>query len=207
MFGEEELRLTLARPSFVSAQYLWNFTIFACSKCMRLSNTAFTFSWKWTSNEMKELTYLSLLYFNLILKLIKQKQHITDSLNLMEKIRHNHIFIGNIITGNQQSQGTTALLHELLYGGLTSSCLKFFLSEIMTSFQTTSTPSSVSMAKYASSIPGTLRWLTYSRKLFFRSHISQQKKKTYETKQQKLFFRRHCRIIFFINTCHKKLPF
>lgn len=47
--------------------------------------------------------------------------------------------------------------------GLTSSSLKFFLSEIMTSFQTTSTPSSVSMAKYAASIPGTLRWFTYSR--------------------------------------------
>lgn len=106
---------------------------------------------------MKELVYLLLLYFNLILIFNKQKQHITDCLNLIEKIRHNHIFIGNIITANQQSQGITALFHELFCGGLTSSCLKFFLSEIMTSFQTTSTPSSVSMAKYASSIPGTLR--------------------------------------------------
>lgn len=40
---------------------------------------------------------------------------------------------------------------------LTSSILKFFLSEILTSFHTTSTPSSVSIAKYAASIPGTLR--------------------------------------------------
>lgn len=51
---------------------------------------------------------------------------------------------------------------------LTSSSLKFFLSEIMTSFQTTSTPSSASMAKYAASIPGTLRWLTYGEKYVMR---------------------------------------
>lgn len=35
---------TLARFSFTSAQYLWNFTMFKCSNWMRLSKTAFTFS-------------------------------------------------------------------------------------------------------------------------------------------------------------------
>ena len=64
----------------------------------------------------------------------------------------------------------------------------------MTSFHTTSTPSSVSMAKYASSIPGTLRWLTYSRKLVFISHI--------HSKRTKKNIHRHRRLL--INACHKK---
>lgn len=50
-----------------------------------------------------------------------------------------------------------------------SSCdLKFFLSENWTSFHTTSTPSSVSIAKWAQSIPGTSRcstcWLSKKEK-------------------------------------------
>lgn len=103
MFRGEELRLTLARPSFVSAQYLWNFTIFACSKCMRLSNTPFTFSWKDNKEILKwrSWVYLSSLCFNF---------------NLMEKIRHNYIFIGNIITAKQKSQHVTALFRESFCG-------------------------------------------------------------------------------------------
>lgn len=41
--------------------------------------------------------------------------------------------------------------------------LKFFLSENCTSFHTTSTPSSVSMARWAQSMPGTSRCSTYLR--------------------------------------------
>lgn len=48
------MRLTLARFSLLSAQYLWNFTIFACSKCIKLSNTAFTFSWTQREHEKKK---------------------------------------------------------------------------------------------------------------------------------------------------------
>lgn len=43
---------------------------------------------------------------------------------------------------------------------VTSCALKTFLSEKSTSFHTTSTPSSVSMAREALSTPGTLPWLT-----------------------------------------------
>lgn len=110
---------------------LYNICMFQMYEVIKYS---LHFLLKTTNNEMKELAY-----FNLMM--------------------HNHITSGNIITANQQSQGITAF-HVLFCRGLTSSCLKFFLSEIMTSFQTTSTPSSVSMAKNASSIPGTLRWLT-----------------------------------------------
>lgn len=63
MLREEGLRLTLARPSLVSAQYLWNFTIFACSKCMRLSNTAFTFSWKDNKQIVKWESWCIYLYY------------------------------------------------------------------------------------------------------------------------------------------------
>ena len=46
---------------------------------------------------------------------------------------------------------------------LTSLFFQDFLSENMTSFQTTSTPSSVSMARNELSMPGTLRWFNYKK--------------------------------------------
>lgn len=45
------LWLTLARFSLVSAQYLWNLTIFACSKWIKLSNTASTFPYTHTGKK------------------------------------------------------------------------------------------------------------------------------------------------------------
>lgn len=53
------------------------------------------------------------------------------------------------------------LMNGLIHFSHNTSCaLKTFLSEKRTSFQTTSTPSSVSMAREALSTPGTLPWLT-----------------------------------------------
>lgn len=43
----------------------------------------------------------------------------------------------------------------------------------MTSFHTTSTPSSVSMAKYALSMPGTLRWFTFRTKQVNNLRVSE----------------------------------
>ena len=47
----------------------------------------------------------------------------------------------------------------------TSLLFQDFLSENITSFQTTSTPSSVSIARYELSIPGAFRWLNCGEKL------------------------------------------
>lgn len=81
------INITLGLSLCVSVQYRWNFTIFGCSNCVKLSNTCWIFS---------------------------------------------------------------------------SCALKFFRSENWTSFHTTSTPSSVSIAKWDPSMPGTSRCSTYT---------------------------------------------
>ena len=60
------------------------------------------------------------------------------------------------LIGQNETCGT-----ELLQRVPTSCDFEDFFSEILTSFHTTSTPSSVSMAKNAQSMPGTSRCVTY----------------------------------------------